>query len=99
MNIWNLKIDDYWTSTTIPSFARRAVRSLITVLLCRTLKPNSKFSGNFVLLGMGLTNSGKESNFSNVSVFTKVRSPLSCYFIYLYSPVHSLQIKIVLKSE
>ena len=43
---------------------------LLTVLLSATLKPNGKFFGNFFCLYMGLTNSEKESNTLNESVFT-----------------------------
>ena len=57
---------------------------LLTVLLCTTLKPTGKFFGVFVWLDIGLTNSEKESNTLNASVFTKARSLLSGYFIHLF---------------
>ena len=56
--------------------------TLTTVLLCTTLKPNGKISGNFVWLDIGLTNSEKESNTLNVSVFATIGSSLSGYNVF-----------------
>ena len=49
------------------------------MVLCITLEPNGKLSGNFVWLDMGLPNTEKESNTLNASVFTKFESLLSGY--------------------
>ena len=65
------------------------VNILLSVLLSTTLKPNGKFSGNFVWIDLGLTNSSKESNTLNASVFIQVRSLLSGY-LYSFS-VNSAQ--------
>ena len=53
--------------------------TLLTVVLCITLKPNGKLSGNFVWLDRGFPNTEKESNTLNASVFTKFGSLLSGY--------------------
>ena len=55
------------------------------MVLCMTLEPKGKLSGNFVWLDMGLPNTEKESNTLNASVFTKFESLLSGYLPNLHS--------------
>ena len=50
---------------------------LLTLVLCTTMNPNVKFSGNFFGLDMGLTNSEK-------AIYN---------FIYFHSTQHCLQVK------
>ena len=83
MNVWNLKSDeqmDFDNSCMIPSPVALKVTHLRTLQFCTTLKPNGKFSGNFVRLDMGLTNSEKESNTMNVSAFIEIGSLLSGFY-------------------
>ena len=54
----------------------------LTVVLCLTLKPNGKFCTKFVSLDMCLTNSLKESNMLNASVFIQLSGNLYSFFIY-----------------
>ena len=47
---------------------------LLTVVLCITLEPNGKLSGNFVWLDMGLPNTEKELNTLNAVSYTHLRA-------------------------
>ena len=94
MNIRNLKRIKLWTDNNYVFFPSSCLFSicniLVTVLLCATLKPNGRFFGNFFWLDMGSTNSEKESNTLNESLFTKVKSLLSGYFFsFVLNPVQS----------
>ena len=102
MKIWNLKSDEEWTSTTTTSFAPTLSSDievicipyiLLKVVLCITLEPNGKLSGNFVWLDMGLPNNEKESNTLNTHPCL-LNSNLCCLAIYihLYSTLLNFQV-------
>ena len=66
---------------------------LLTVVLCITLEPNGKLSGNFVWLDMDLPNTEKESNTLNASVFTEFEFCCLAIYIHLYSTLLNFRVK------
>jgi len=92
LKIWNLKSDDLATiwqqlhlSPLEPSSDMKVIcisYILLTVVLCITLEPNAKLSGNFVWLDMGFPTLRR-----NRTPWTHpclINSDLSCLVIYIH---------------
>ena len=65
-------------------------------MLCITLKPDFKLSGNFVWLDMGFPNTEKDSNTLNAPVFTNSNLCCLAIYIHLYSILLNFQVKKII---